>query len=67
MEHVVVKTVCGFLNAEGRTLLIGVDDDGQVVGLEKDLSTLGRKPRHERRLERKGTTNYVQTNLSTYR
>ena len=44
MEHVVVKTVCGFLNAEGGTLLIGVDDDGQVVGLEKDLSTLGRKP-----------------------
>ena len=32
IEHVIVKTVCGFLNAEGGTLLIGVDDDGDVLG-----------------------------------
>lgn len=43
MEHVVAKTVCGFLNADGGKLLIGVDDDGQPVGLEKDLATLGKK------------------------
>ena len=43
LEHVIVKTVCGFLNAEGGTLLIGVTDDGQVSGLEDDLSTLGTK------------------------
>jgi hypothetical protein len=43
MEHVVVKTVCGLLNAEGGTLLIGVDDAGQVLGLESDFSTLGKK------------------------
>jgi hypothetical protein len=43
MEHVVVKTVCGFLNAEGGSLLIGVSDDGTVLGLDHDLATLGRK------------------------
>jgi hypothetical protein len=43
MEHVIAKTVCGFLNAEGGTLLIGVDDEGQPVGIDLDLSTLGSK------------------------
>jgi len=44
MEHVLVKTVCGFLNAEGGVLLVGVDDDGQILGLAKDFSTLPKKP-----------------------
>lgn len=43
MEHVIVKSGCGFLNAEGGTLLIGVDDDGNALGLAEDLSTLGNK------------------------
>lgn len=43
MEHVIAKTVCGFLNAEGGTLLIGVADDGSVLGLDQDLGTLGSK------------------------
>ena len=43
MEHVIVKTVCGLLNHEGGTLLIGVADDGQVLGIEPDLRTLGAK------------------------
>lgn len=43
MEHVIVKTVCGFLNAEGGTLLIGVNDDGEIVGLADDMKSLGSK------------------------
>jgi predicted HTH transcriptional regulator len=43
LEHVIVKTVCGFLNAEGGSLIIGVADDGSVLGLEEDLATLGAK------------------------
>ncbi len=43
LEHVVAKTISGFLNAEGGTLLVGVDDDGNVLGLEKDYATLGKK------------------------
>ena len=43
MEQAIVKTVCGFLNAEGGTLLIGVADDGTVLGLDDDFTTLGTK------------------------
>ena len=43
MEHVIYKTVCGLLNAEGGTLLIGVDDDGNALGLDADLKTLGKR------------------------
>jgi hypothetical protein len=43
IEHVIVKTVCGLLNHEGGTLLIGVADDGQILGIEPDLHTLGAK------------------------
>lgn len=43
MEHVIAKTVCGFFNAEGGTLLIGVNDNAQVLGLEDDFRTLGAK------------------------
>ncbi|MCY3951439.1 MAG: DUF262 domain-containing protein [bacterium] len=43
LEHVVVKTVCGFLNAAGGKLLIGVKDDAEVLGVDADMETLGRK------------------------
>ena len=43
LERVVIKTVSGFLNAAGGTLLIGVDDDGAVVGIAADCATL-KKP-----------------------
>jgi hypothetical protein len=43
LEAVIVKTLAGFMNAEGGSLLIGVADDGSNVGLEKDYQTLSRK------------------------
>jgi len=37
MEHAVLKTINGFLNSkEGGTLVIGVADNGDAVGIEKD-------------------------------
>jgi type I restriction enzyme R subunit len=36
MEDAVVKTVAGFLNTDGGTLLIGIGPDRQVVGLDHD-------------------------------
>lgn len=36
VELAVVKTAAGFMNAEGGTLLIGVDDDGNLLGLDND-------------------------------
>ena len=43
MEDAVVKTVAGFLNTDGGTLLIGVDDDRQVIGLTHDLPSSSRR------------------------
>lgn len=43
LEHAVLKTIAGFLNTSGGTLLIGVSDDKQVLGLEHDWATLKRK------------------------
>ena len=45
LEKVVVKTLAGFLNAEGGTLLIGVDDAGAAVGLAGDYEALRKRDR----------------------
>ena len=45
LEGVVVKTLAGFLNAAGGTLLIGVDDGGTPVGLAADYGSLRRQDR----------------------
>jgi hypothetical protein len=44
IEGVVAKTIAGFLNANGGTLVVGIDDNGNVLGLEKDYSTLSKRP-----------------------
>ncbi len=43
IEFAVAKTVAGFLNSGGGTLLIGVDDSGKPVGLSHDYLTLKKK------------------------
>ena len=45
LEKVVVKTLAGFLNAEGGTLLIGVDDAGAAIGLAGDYEALRKHDR----------------------
>ena len=47
MELVIAKTVAGFLNGDGGTLVIGLDDDGHPIGLDQDLSTM-KSPDHDR-------------------
>ena len=36
IEHAVLKTITGFLNARGGDLLIGVEDDGNYIGVRHD-------------------------------
>jgi hypothetical protein len=36
-----LKTIAGFMNTEGGTLLIGVEDGGNICGLDDDLNLLG--------------------------
>lgn len=36
IEHSVLKTICAFLNSDGGTLFIGVKNNGEISGIEKD-------------------------------
>ena len=40
-ESIIMKTIAGFANSDGGTLLIGITDDGEVEGLEMDFESLG--------------------------
>lgn len=40
MEQIILKTISAFSNGQGGTLIIGVQDNGIVIGLDKDYSTL---------------------------
>ena len=40
LESAILKSIAGFLNSNGGTLIIGVDDDGQILGLENDYWSL---------------------------
>lgn len=40
IEWAIVKSVAGFMNASGGTLLVGVTDDGEVRGIEADFPLL---------------------------
>lgn len=41
LENVVVKTVAAFANSDGGSLIIGVNDDGETLGLDNDYASLG--------------------------
>jgi hypothetical protein len=43
LESVITKTLAGFMNTRGGSLLIGVADDGKILGLDPDYNTLNRK------------------------
>jgi type I restriction enzyme R subunit len=58
MEDAVVKTVAGFLNTDGGTLLIGVGPDRNVIGLRHDYPRV--KPPNA-----DGFVNWLTTHLTT--
>ncbi len=40
LEEVIMKSIAAFSNTEGGRLFIGITNDGQIIGLEHDYSTL---------------------------
>jgi len=59
LENVVLKTLAGFFNSHiGGTLLIGVSDNGEIIGLEHDYQTL-KKPNQD------GFEQTLMTSIST--
>lgn len=59
LELAIAKTIAGFANAHGGTLLIGVNDDGQPVGLDNDYRLANQK-----RQDRDGYENWLTTTLA---
>ena len=51
---VVGKAICGFANAEGGLVVLGVTDDGQIVGVREDAETA-----------RERLTSFLQTGCSS--
>lgn len=45
LETVIMKSLAGFLNGRGGTLLIGVADNGEIIGLEQDYQLLKKRDR----------------------
>lgn len=43
LEEVILKSIAGFLNSNGGILIIGVDDHGEILGLENDYWSLKTK------------------------
>lgn len=41
LENVIAQTIASFLNSDGGHILIGVEDGGSIVGIEKDYLTFG--------------------------
>jgi hypothetical protein len=48
LEKTAIKSVAGFLNSTGGTLLIGVDNSGEALGLEADYLSLQKEGRDVR-------------------
>jgi predicted HTH transcriptional regulator len=41
LESIIMKSIAAFSNGHGGTLLIGINDNGEVIGLKNDFSILG--------------------------
>jgi len=57
LPNVVARAIAGFANSAGGSLLIGVDDDGEIIGLEPDYRTL-------KRTDRDGFAQFIMTLVS---
>lgn len=43
IEHSCIKTINAFLNYNGGTLYIGVKDDGEIIGIQKDIESINKQ------------------------
>lgn len=52
LEKVILKTIAGYMNSDGGQLIIGVEDNGSIFGLENDYNALnnGNKDKFENHL-----------------
>jgi len=67
IEKIVAKTLAGFMNTEGGTLLIGVADDGSIYGIEDDLKVIFKHDKDGFQIRVKGIIQkYLGTQFGKY-
>src|SRR5690554_2283844 len=47
ITHTAMKTLVAFANSKGGTLFIGINDEGEFIGLQNDYSEIGQESRDE--------------------
>ncbi|QBN20269.1 ATP-binding protein [Flavobacterium nackdongense] len=47
-SFIIIKTIAGFLNAKGGSLFLGVNDNGEIIGLENDYKYFGSSANHDK-------------------
>ena len=57
LEQVILRAIAAFSNAEGGTLIMGVNDELDIVGLEHDYQTLNNGTKDEFELHLRNVTN----------
>jgi len=67
LEYMIVKTISGFLNSNGGILIIGVSDDGKILGLKSDYESLRKKDRDGFSLKLvQVITNYIEEKFCNF-
>ncbi len=59
LEHAVLKTLAAFSNAQGGTLIMGVNDDMEIIGLDHDFQTLKNGTKDEFELHLRNLSNHA--------
>lgn len=59
LEDVVLKTLAAFSNGQGATLIMGVTDDLEIIGLENDFNTLNSATKDEFELHLRNLVNHA--------
>ena len=63
---VILRTIAGFLNAQGGTLYIGVNDNGDAVGIEHEYALLNssKKDQHHYKEDKDGYQNKLRSGMN---
>lgn len=65
---VIVKTIAGFMNANGGTLYIGVNDNGDAIGIENEYVLLNSstKDKHKYQMNKDGYENKIRSSMNYF-
>lgn len=62
----ILKTIVAFLNSEGGRLFIGVSDNKEIIGIEKDIATFGKGVDEYQQYIMNIVESHIGSNISIY-